>query len=149
MPVILVHHILEAARRRLAMLSREASVCDAAAILANPHTPLVVVCDGDVAVGVISRADIIKLLAREGSNVFGLNTGAVMTAPVLSCRVDETLQRVWEILNARSFRCAPVLDNDGRLQGVVHSRDLARALLDEVTHEEELLRDYVLGIGYQ
>jgi hypothetical protein len=23
------------------------------------------------------------------------------------------------------------------------------ALLDEVTHEEELLRDYVLGIGYQ
>jgi len=26
---------------------------------------------------------------------------------------------------------------------------VARALLDEVTHEELLLRDYVLGIGYQ
>jgi hypothetical protein len=33
--------------------------------------------------------------------------------------------------------------------GVVHARDLARALLEEVTEEEALLRDYVLGVGYQ
>jgi CBS domain-containing protein len=146
----MVHHILETARKRLAVLNREASVCDAAGILANPETPLVVVCDGSgTAVGVISRTDIIKPLARAGNAVFGLNAGAVMTAPVLSCRVEQTLQGVWTILNAQSFRCAPILDDEGRPQGVVHARDLALALLDEVTLEEELLRDYVLGIGYQ
>ena len=52
-------------------------------------------------------------------------------------------------LNARSLRCAPILDNEGRPLGVVHARDIARALIDEETHEEELLRDYVMGIGYR
>ena len=54
--MILVQHILEAARKRLAVLSREASLSDIAQILVNPNTPLVVVCDSDgIAVGVMSR----------------------------------------------------------------------------------------------
>ena len=148
--MVLVQHILAAARGRLAVLSRQASVADAAGILVNPATPLVVVCDEDgIAVGVISRTDIVKVIAGARVDAFNTNLGAMMSASILSCHVDQTLQRVWEIMNARSFRCAPILDHDGRPQGVVHARDLAIALFDEVTHEEELLRDYVLGIGYQ
>jgi CBS domain-containing protein len=52
-------------------------------------------------------------------------------------------------MGAGAVRSIPVLDEAGRPLGVVHARDVARALLDEVTHEELLLRDYVLGIGYQ
>jgi CBS domain-containing protein len=52
-------------------------------------------------------------------------------------------------MNARSVRSIPVLDDSGRPQGIVHARDLARTLLEEVDEEELLLRDYVLGIGYQ
>jgi CBS domain-containing protein len=81
--------------------------------------------------------------------VLNATAAELMTTPVLSCHVDHPLKIVWGSLNARSFRCAPILDDDGRPQGVVHARDLARALLDEITYEEELLRDYVLGIGYQ
>jgi CBS domain-containing protein len=148
--VILVQHILDAARKRLAVLSREALVPDAAKILAHPDTPLVVVCDRKgIAVGVMSRTDIIKLLAYAGTGVFDTNAGTIMTKSIVSCHVDQPLQQVWTIMNARFLRCTPVLDNEGRPQGVVHARDIARALLDEETHEEELLRDYVLGIGYQ
>ncbi len=32
--------------------------------------------------------------------------------------------------------------------GVLHARDVAIALLDEVNYEEILLRDYVMGVGY-
>lgn len=146
----LVHHILADARRRLAVLSREAMVCDAAALLVNPSTPLVVVCDGaGVAVGVISRSDIVKVLALAKADCLLASAGTIMTTTMLSCHVDETLHRVWELMSGRSLRCAPVLDEDGRPQGIVHARDLALALLDEVTQEEALLRDYVLGIGYQ
>ena len=145
-----VQNILEDARRRLALLNRNASICDAAEILSNAETPLVVVCDSEgVAVGVLSRTDIVRALSRDRSDVFNTNAEAIMTKPVLSCRVDQTLQSVWETMSARCLRCIPVLDNSRRPQGVVHARDIARALLDEVTYEEVLLRDYVLGIGYQ
>jgi len=146
----LVMHILEAARKRLAVLSREASLFDAARILANRDTPLIVVCDGDgIAVGVISTSHVVNALATAGADALGLNAGAIMTKPLLSCHVNENLQQVWTVMTARTLPCAPILDDDGRAQGVLHARDVAIALLDEVNYEELLLRDYVMGVGYQ
>ena len=147
--MILVKHILEAAQKRLVVLSQEASLFDAARILANRDTPLVVVCDSDdIAVGVIATSHVIKVLATAGVDALGFNAGAIMTKPVLSCHVDQTLQQVWAVMNSRTLPCAPILDDDGRAQGVVHARDVAIALLDEVNYEEMLLRDYVMGVGY-
>jgi CBS domain-containing protein len=98
--MILVRHILEDARRRLAVLSREASVCDAAAILANANTPLIVVCDSEgIAVGVVSRTDVVKLFSRARGDAFNTNAEAIMTKPVCSCHVDQTLQSVWATMS--------------------------------------------------
>ena len=147
--MILVKHILEAAQKRLVVLSQEASLFDAARILANRDTPLVVVCDTNgIVVGVIASSHVIKVLATAGVDALGFNAGAIMTQPALSCHVDETLQQVWAVMNSRTLPCAPILDHDGRAQGVVHARDVAIALLDEVNYEEILLRDYVMGVGY-
>jgi len=146
----LVKHILEAARKRLAVLSREASLIDAARILANRDTPLIVVCDGDgIAVGVISTSHVVNALATAGVDALALNAGAVMTKPLFSCHVDENLQQIWAVMTSQTLPCAPILDDDGRAQGVLHARDVAIALLDEVNYEELLLRDYVMGVGYQ
>jgi len=148
--MMLVKHILEAAQKRLAVLSREASLFDAARILANRDTPLVVVCDSDgIAIGVISSNHVINVLATAGVDAFSLNAGAIMTKPVLSCRVDENLQQIWAVMNSRILPCAPIVDDDGRAQVVLHARDVAIALIDEVNYEEVLLRDYVMGVGYQ
>ena len=148
--MVLVKHILEAARKRLAVLSREASLFDAARILANRDTPLVVVCDSDgIAIGVISSNHVINVLATAGVDAFSFNAGAIMTTPVLSCRVDENLQQIWTVMNSRILPCAPIVDDHGRAQGVLHARDVAIALIDEVNYEEVLLRDYVMGVGYQ
>jgi CBS domain-containing protein len=146
----LVQHILEDAQRRLAVLRLDASIRDIAGILANPITPLVVVCDSQgVALGVVSSMDIVNALSRDSSEAVNANAAALMTQPIRSCGADESLQSIWEAMGAGSVRSIPVLDKEGRPLGVVHARDVARALLDEVNHEEVLLRDYVLGIGYQ
>jgi CBS domain-containing protein len=132
------------------VLGREASLFDAARILRNRDTPLVVVCDNDgIAVGVISSNHIINLLATAGVDAFSLDAGAIMTEPVLSCRLDENLQQIWAVMNSRTLPCAPIVDDDGRAQGVLHARDVAIALIEEVNYEEILLRDYVMGVGYQ
>jgi len=146
----LVKHILEPARKRLAVLYQESSLLDAAKILANRDTPLVVVCDSDgIAVGVISPSHIINTLATAGVDALGFNAGALMTKPALSCHIDEDLEQVWPVMTSRTLPCAPILDRDGRPQGVLFARDVAIALLDEVNYDEKLLRDYVMGVGYQ
>jgi len=148
--MMLVQHLLEPARKRLAILNRRSGVCDAAAILMNSLTPLAVVCDEDgITLGVISRTDVVKVLVGATQDVLGTDAETMMTRVVHSCQPGQPLQDVWKLMNERSLRCMPVLDADGRPQGVLHARDLAGALIDDVTYEELLLRDYVLGIGYQ
>jgi CBS domain-containing protein len=148
--MILVKHILEPARKRLAVLSQEASLFEAAQILANRDTPLAVVCDSDgIAVGVISPNHIVNILATAGVDAMGFNAGAIMTKPLLSCHIDEALEPIWAVMKSRTLPCAPILDEDGRAQGVLFARDVAIALLNEANYDEELLRDYVMGVGYQ
>lgn len=145
-----VQHIIEDAQRRLAVLRMDASIRDVAVMLANPVTPLVVVCDADgVALGVVSSADVVNALSRDSSEAVTATAAALMTRPIRSCAPNESLQAIWKDMGAGSVRCIPVLDERGRPLGIVHARDVARALLDEVTYEEILLRDYVLGIGYR
>jgi len=134
----------------LAVLTTEASLFDAARILANRDTPLIVVCDGDgIAVGVIASSHILNVLATAGVDAVSFKAGAIMTKPLLSCRLDEYLQEVWAVMNSQLLPCAPILDDNGRAQGVLHARDVAMALIDEVNCEEVSLRDYVMGVGYQ
>jgi CBS domain-containing protein len=148
--MLLVKHIMEDARQRLAVLSCTSSLFDAARILENPETPLAVVCDTEgVAVGVVSKSDIIRVFSRAGGAACGFDAEAVMTKSAFHCHAEQTLQSVWETMNGRCLRCAPILDKAWKPQGVVHARDVARALFDEVSSEESSLRDYVLGIGYQ
>jgi len=146
----LVQHIIEDARRRLAVLRLDASIGEIAGILKNPVTPLVVVCDSQgVALGVVSSTDIVSALSRDSQEAVNANAAALMNQPIRSCSPNQTLQSLWEAMGAGTVRCIPLLDDEGRPLGVVHARDVARALLDEVTYEELLLRDYVLGVGYQ
>src|SRR5215470_8779073 len=103
--MILVKHIVEPARKRLAVLNQEASLFDAARILANQgtHTPLAVVCDGDgIAVGVIAPIHIVNVLAAAGVDALGLNAGAIMTKPALTCHLDEPLDQIWSVMTSRT-----------------------------------------------
>jgi CBS domain-containing protein len=109
-----------------------------------------VVCDSDgIAVGVIASGHVLNVLASAEADACGLNAGAIMTKPLLTCHPDEYLQQVWAVMNSQTLPCAPILDDEGRPQGVLHARDVAMALIDETNSEELLLRDYVMGIGYQ
>src|SRR5689334_24629384 len=115
--MILVEHVLDAARGRLVVLSREAHLFDAAAVLVNPDTPLVLICNGEgVAIGVISKTDVLRALAEARADACSASAESVMTRSILSCRAHEPLQHVWEVMSKRSLRCAPILDEGGRPQ---------------------------------
>lgn len=52
------------------------------------------------------------------------------TAPVVTCRPDDTIQLVVGLLNRHKIGALPVTDGDGRLVGVISERDVIRALAE-------------------
>jgi CBS domain-containing protein len=43
----------------------------------------------------------------------------------------------------------PVVDADSKPLGVLNARDVLQSLLEDVEYEEQLLRDYVMCVGYR
>jgi CBS domain-containing protein len=143
-----VERILPAARKRLITLRDEAPLIDAAKLLREPDADLVVVCNADERIaGVISKTDIVRKIShREGESTAPAST--VMTQTVVSCRPGELLHDVWTTMKHRRLKNVPILDQDSRPIGVLNALDVLEALLEEVEHEETILRDYVMSIGH-
>lgn len=146
----LVSSIGDIARSRLVTIGVDALLMDAAKLLADTQINLVVVCGPDGAMaGVITKTNIVRLIGGCCGNACRTLAADVMTPDVTSCRPTDCLPDVLSMMQERGFVHIPVLDENSRPVGVVNARDALRALMVEGEYEESLLRDYVMGIGYQ
>ncbi|MDP2358290.1 MAG: CBS domain-containing protein [Beijerinckiaceae bacterium] len=147
---MLVKQLLPAIREQLVTISDDAALIHVAKLLQGRKTSLVVVCNSDgVMAGVITKTDIIRQISHCQGNICNTDTSSVMTRDVTFCNSDTLLREAWSIMKKRGLKHIPVADEKLRPIGVLNARHVIQALLDEVENEEELLRDYVGGVGYQ
>ena len=59
--------------------------------------------------------------------------------------VGQKLVTWWDAI----VRHIPIVDDQSRPLGIINARDVLQALLTNVANEAELLRDYVLSVGYR
>ena len=103
---------------------------------------LVVTGADDRLVGIISERDIVRVLAEKGSDVLAVPVSEVMTRKVVTCRLDDTIAALMELMTAGKFRHVPVVEQ-GRLAGMVSIGDVVKARLGQLEREQDALRDYI------
>ena len=74
--------------------------------------------------GLISDGDLRRLLERHGKRALDLSAAECMTANPQTIGPDEFAIAALEIMERRKITSLPVVDEDGRLLGVVHLHDL-------------------------
>jgi CBS domain-containing protein len=145
-----VERTLSAARKRLVTIRDDAPLIHAATLLLDFDGDLIVVCNSDeLLAGVITKTDVVRQISHcRGS---GCTTAAsmVMTRNVISCHPGDLLHEVWSTMKERRLKNVPIVDQDVRPLGVLNARDALEALLKDVEHEEVLLREYVMCVGYR
>lgn len=145
-----IEEILPAARNRLAKVSHDAPLMEAARLLAAANINLVIVCDADGSLfGVITKTDVVRQISRCQGSSCTTAASAVMTRQLTACGPNDRLADVWALMKEHGLKHVPVIDAESRPLGVLYARDALQELLKEVEHEELLLRDYVMGIGYR
>jgi len=83
-------------------------------------------------VGVISDRDIVVRAVAQGRDPATLNTAALMTKPGLSATCDTDLTDCCEMMESNQIRRLPVLDDQGKVCGIVSLADLAQREHDPV-----------------
>jgi signal-transduction protein with cAMP-binding, CBS, and nucleotidyltransferase domain len=147
---LLVRSIEAVARSRLLTVTANVLLVEVAAQLSSAQFSVVVVCDAaGVAMGIVTETVLIRRLGLGQADFFTTRAMDVMTHDFTSCAPDALLSDVMAMMHKRGLKHVLLIDADGKPLGVLHARDGLRALLAAGNHEEALLRNYVMGIGYQ
>jgi CBS domain-containing protein len=144
-----VKQLLNEARERLITIESDALLIDAARALLKPHIELVIVCDPDgKAVDVLTKADIVRRISHCEGATCRAPAAAAMTTELVCCRPDDPLADVWDKMKQNRLRHMPIIDAQAYPLGILNALDTLNSLLTDATNETELLRDYVMSIGY-
>lgn len=124
----------------------EATVAEAVALLADKRVGAVVVVEeaGDVPIGILSERDVVRVLARRGGICLETPVSDLMTREPITCRPQDSADRVLELMTEGRFRHLPVMD-EGKMIGLVSIGDAVKARLSQLTMENSALEDMIMG----
>ena len=124
----------------------EASVAEAARVLAAHRIGALVAVDGDGRVaGILSERDIVRGFADRPDVCAGLTVRDLMTADVVVCHEDDTLDSLSQVMTTQRIRHLPVMGGEGKLVGIVTIGDVVKSRLEQADLEVDNLRHYVVA----
>ncbi len=136
-----VYNLLNTKGRAVVCIERNTTIEDAAKILAEHEIGALPVIDSaGEPVGIISERDIVRAIANDGAKAVGKAIDELMTHRIVTCKADDAVADVIELMKKNNFRHLPVWGNDG-LVGMISMRDVATIRLVELELENETLRD--------
>lgn len=86
-----------------------------------------IVSSGEV-VGIVTDRDIVCRAVAHGWNAAELPASAVMSAPLVALHPDETFDDAIQVMKENHVHHLPVIEDDGRLLGIVAQSDLGRRM---------------------
>ena len=116
------------------------------AMLMNEHRvgSLVAVEDGRV-VGMFTERDVLQRVVAGRRDPEATRVGEVMTAAVVCCSPETTVDEARGVMRDRRIRHLPVSDADGRLLGLISIGDLNAQLQAAQEQTVFLLTEYIQG----
>jgi CBS domain-containing protein len=122
----------------------EADVAELLSMLAEHNVgALVVMREGHV-VGIVSERDVVRRLNEQGAAVLKATVADIMTASVISCASEDSLDQVAAAMTELRIRHMPVIDGD-RLGGIVTIGDVVLNRTRQLEQDRDRLEQYITG----
>ena len=138
-----VKQILEDKGQDVFTMSADQSVKEAISLLADHNIGAIVVVDkAGVVTGILSERDVVRASARDGAMFMQKPIKSCMTAKVVTCCPQDSVDDLMGLMTAKRIRHLPVLD-EGKLSGLVSIGDVVKRKIRETEQEAAALRDYI------
>lgn len=139
-----VQHILKVKGTAVATIDPEATLGDATASLRDHGVgALVVSRDGRTIVGIVSERDVVRALAAHGASTLGHDVASAMSTTVTTCRGQDTVDELMEMMTELRVRHVPVVGDLGYLEGIISIGDVVKARVGQLELENNQLHDYI------
>ena len=113
--------------RSVFSLPREASLRDALNLMQSHRDTCVVVVEDERPVGIVTERDVVRLYSSNPEQT-DIPVGDVMTSPVLSILLDNTINEAAERMLKARVRHLVVVDHAGRVAGLLSEHELIQTM---------------------
>ena len=122
--------------------SPQTTLREAARLLKTHRIGALVVVEGDRPVGILSERDIVNAVADAGAEAIDAPVADFMSRDMIACSMDDTTDRLMEVMTEKRVRHLPVLEN-GKLAGLVSIGDVVKQRIEEISFEAEQMKMFI------
>jgi CBS domain-containing protein len=140
-----IHQLLRTKGFHVITVRPSATVLEVVGLLKEYNLGAVVVSpDGREVVGIVTERDIVRRLL-EGTDFLSGPVSAIMTSEVQTCSAQDSVRSLMTTMTEQRIRHLPVVDDNGRLTGIVSIGDAVKSHITEIEFERDQLEGYVSG----
>ena len=93
-------------------------------------------------IGIVTDRDLALEIVAEGRDPKNTKVEDVMTDTIVSCRAEDNLQEVMDVMSVYQLRRMPVVDDENRIIGIIAQADVATR-----TDQPERTAEVIKGIS--
>ena len=138
-----VNQILSIKGRNVVAIEPGRSLGEAARMLSERKIGALLVADGNRPVaGIISERDIVRAISTHGASCLEKPISSFMTAKVVTCTGQTSLNDIMEVMTEGKFRHFPVIEG-GDVVGIISIGDVVKQRVAEIEAEAQAIKDYI------
>jgi len=139
---MLVSEILRIKGNALFTTAPDGSVLDAVKVMAHHDIGSLVVMDHGRMVGMLTFAEVLEALSKRQGQLGDLKVSDIQVNEPLTATTGLDVMELRRVMLERHARYVPVIDGP-TLLGVVSFHDVAKAVYEEQSFENTMLKDYI------
>jgi len=120
------HRIADLMTQNPRTITPDSSVADAAKMMRDDDVGLLPVADGDRLVGTLTDRDVAIRVVAEGRDPDSTKVNEVASTDLVTIDPEQTLDEALRLMAQHQVRRLPVVEEDGKLVGIVAQADVAR-----------------------
>ncbi|MBW7900488.1 MAG: CBS domain-containing protein [Rhodocyclaceae bacterium] len=117
-------------------------LAEAISTMAEHDVGSLVVMDGGAMVGMLTFREVLQAVNRHQGKLEGIVVGDVMVRDPVTAPPSMPVDELRRLMIEKHSRYLPVMD-EGVLQGVISFLDVAKAVLEEQSFENKMLKNYI------
>jgi CBS domain-containing protein len=114
-------------------LESAGSVIEAARVMRDEDTGIVPIVDGDRLVGTVTDRDVAVRVVAEGKDPQSTTVGEIASRELVTIDPQQDLDEALRLMARHQVRRLPVVEEDGKLVGIVSQADVAKHASSERT----------------
>lgn len=137
-----VREILRLKGGTLYTATPQQSLAFAVETMADLDVGSLVVMEGGKMVGMLTFREVLQALKRQGASADGVTVGDVMVKNPVTAFPDMEANDLRRLMIEKHSRYLPVVEGE-TLMGVISFLDVAKAVLEEQSFENQMLKSYI------